>query len=144
MIKTERKTYQTAGRQKLIGFFKANPDRQFTVDELCKQLYGNGESGRSSVYRRLAELCDTDAVRMFRSEELRCNVYQYVGSGCDCREHFHAKCIKCGRLEHLACGDSSAFAAHLLGEHGFQIDCGQSVLYGVCAQCNPSERGEQK
>jgi len=140
---TARKSYQTEGKQRLIGFFEAHPDCQFTVEELCQRLHGSGDRGKSSLYRRLTELCRADAVRMFRSEELRCNVYQYVGSACDCREHFHAKCLQCGRIEHLACGDSSEFAKHLLQDHGFQIDCGQSVLYGVCAACKEERKGQK-
>lgn len=130
-----RKIYKTDGRQKLMDFLEQNPDRQFTVEELCLTLNGDAESGRSSLYRRLGELCRRDVLRVFRDEERKCNVYQYVGICCDCREHFHAKCVRCGKIEHLHCGDSSEFAKHLMDDHGFRIDCGQSMLYGVCAAC---------
>lgn len=137
-----RKAYKTEGRQRLIEFFEAHPDCQFTVEELCRSLNGDAERGRSSLYRQLGELCREDVLRVFRSEEQRCSLYQYVGTACDCREHFHAKCVKCGKIEHLHCGDSSEFAKHLMDQHGFQIDCGQSVLYGVCAQCYQEQRRE--
>ncbi len=104
-------------------------------------LNGDTASGRSSLYRRLGELCQRDVLRVFRDEERKCNVYQYVGTGCDCREHFHAKCVRCGRIEHLHCGDSSEFAEHLMNDHGFRIDCGQSMLYGVCAACAQGREG---
>ena len=136
-----KKVYKTEGRQRLIGFFESHPDCQFTVEELCVSLNGDAQSGRSSLYRQLGELCSEDVLRVFRSEDRKCSVYQYVGSGCDCREHFHAKCVKCGRIEHLHCGDSSEFAQHLMDGHGFRIDCGQSVLYGVCARCNEGRKG---
>lgn len=139
-----KKTYQTEGRRQLVDFFEANPDCQFTVEELCLQLNGDSARGRSSLYRRLGELCREDVLRMFRNEDEKCNVYQYVGSSCDCKEHFHAKCVRCGKIEHLHCGDSSEFAKHLMDGHGFRIDCSQSVLYGVCARCGASERGEGK
>ena len=130
-----RKIYRTEGRERLIGFLSEHPDCQFTVDELCLQVNGGQENGRSSIYRQLSELCARDAVRKYRDHERACSVYQYVGAACDCRDHFHAKCLKCGKIEHLECGDSSEFARHLQSEHGFAIDCGQSVLYGVCAAC---------
>ena len=136
-----KKVYKTEGRQRLMGFFEAHPDCQFTVEELCVSLNGDAQSGRSSLYRQLGELCSEDVLRVFRSEDRKCSVYQYVGSGCDCREHFHAKCVKCGKIEHLHCGDSSEFARHLMDGHGFRIDCGQSVLYGVCARCNEGGEG---
>ena len=134
-----KKTYQTQGRRRLVCFFEDHPDCQFTVEELCLQLNGDCVRGQSSLYRQLGELCRGDILRMFRDEERKCNLYQYVGAACDCKEHFHAKCLKCGRIEHLHCGDSSEFAKHLMDGHGFRIDCGQSVLYGVCAACNTAE-----
>lgn len=136
-----RKTYKTEGRERLIGFLSAHPDCQFTVDELCLQIHGDGACGRSSLYRQLSELCERDAVRKYRDSARACNVYQYVGGACDCSEHFHAKCLSCGKLEHLDCGDSAKFAKHLQSEHGFSIDCGQSVLYGVCADCRARAEG---
>ncbi len=131
----EKKSYKTVGKEKMIRFFSEHPDCQFTAEELCRALNGDGESGKSSVYRQLSELCRADAVRKFRSDARGGSVYQYVATEGDCRNHFHAKCIRCGVLEHLACGDSSGFASHLLDKHGFSIDCGQSVLYGVCRSC---------
>ena len=128
------KQYKTEGRERLLAFLSRNPDKHFTAEEICHAVHG-GEGRQSSVYRHLSELCASDVVRKFRDEETAKTHYQYVGEHCDCRDHFHAKCLKCGRLEHIACGDSEEFAAHLLAEHGFTIDCGQSILYGVCAHC---------
>lgn len=129
------KAYKTEGKEKLLQFLAGRRDEQFTVEEICLALNGKTQAAQSSVYRRLGELCANDIVRRFRNEEKQCNVYQYVGQECDCKHHFHAKCVKCGRLEHLDCGDSVDFAKHLLKEHGFSVDCGQSLLYGVCAKC---------
>ena len=134
-------TYKTAGRQKLLDFLQSHPDRQFTVDELAESLNNTAEKkiGKSTLYRHLSELCDKDVIRKFRSEERGCNVYQYVGNGCDCRDHFHEKCTVCGKIQHLDCHVTTDFAMHLLREHGFSVNCGQSILYGVCAECR--ERG---
>ena len=134
----EKKTYRTEGREHLKSFLKAHPDRQFTAEELCEQVCG---SSMSSLYRRLTELCEDGSVKAFRNESLRRNVYQYVGAGCDCGKHFHAKCLRCGKLEHLSCGDSLEFARHLQCDHGFLIDCGQSVLFGLCADCGRKSEG---
>lgn len=130
------KQYKTVGREKLLQFLSGHPDWQFTADEICAAVRGDAEGGQSSVYRHLSELCASDVVRKFRDEETARWKYQYVGDSCDCRNHFHAKCIRCGRIEHLDCGDSAEFARHLLTEHGFSIDCGQSLLYGVCSACS--------
>jgi Fur family ferric uptake transcriptional regulator len=131
----KKQTYNTESRQALVEFLSRNPDRQFTTEELCLAVNGDAARGKSSIYRHLTGLCRDDVVRKFQSEARKCSVYQYVGEHCDCGKHFHEKCLRCGKLSHLDCTDSIAFAAHLLQEHGFAVDCGQSILYGVCADC---------
>ena len=133
-VRKRMKPYKTAGRERLLEFLSSNPDKHFTAEEICIAVHG-GEARQSSVYRHLSELCAIDAVRKFRDEETAKTRYQYVGEACDCRNHFHAKCLRCGKIEHLDCGDSVEFAAHLLAEHGFSVDCGHSILYGVCERC---------
>jgi len=136
-----KKPYNTPGRQKLIRFLSENPDCQFTTEELCRAVNGTAETGKSSVYRHLTALCDCEIIRRFRSEERKCSVYQYIGKGCDCDSHFHEKCIRCGKIQHLDCGESDEFARHLLTEHGFEVFCGQSILYGLCAECRTLTMG---
>ncbi len=137
-----KKVYNTGGRRELIEFLSQNPDRQFTTEELCLAVNGDTAHGKSSVYRHLTSLCQDEIVRKFRSEERNCSVYQYVGDRCDCGKHFHEKCLRCGQISHLDCTDSIEFAAHLLKEHGFAVDCGQSILYGVCAACRSQKGGQ--
>ncbi len=135
----KRMNYQTAGRRALLHFLEQHPDRQFTADELYTALRCDGEVGKSTVYRLLGDLCARDTVRKFRSDARGCSVYQYVGEGCDCRDHFHEKCMKCGRIQHLDCHATAEFIQHLSHEHGFLVDCGQTILYGVCAECCESQ-----
>lgn len=142
-MRLEKKPYQTAGRRRLVSFLAEHPDRQFTVDELCMAINGSAEAGKSSVYRQLSGLCAAETVRKFRNEARGCSVYQYVGGALACRDCFHAKCLRCGRLEHLDCGDSVVFARHLMAEHGFAIDCGRSVLYGYCRECLKKAGGKR-
>jgi Fur family ferric uptake transcriptional regulator len=40
---------------------------------------------------------------------------------------------------HLECKCSDEVAEHLLGTHGFTVDRGRSVLYGICAACGKRE-----
>ena len=136
-----KKNYHTEGREALIEFLSGNPDRQFTVDELYLAVRSTAKLGKSSVYRQLSELCAGESVRRFYSGGSKRALYQYVGHACNCRQHFHEKCLRCGNLRHLECDDSRLFVEHLLKVHGFSIDCGQSILYGVCADCRAAEGG---
>ena len=139
----EKKTYRTIGRQRISSFFAEHPDRQFTTEEICYALNGDKETGRSSIYRHLSELCAADVIQKFHSADRNCSVYQYVGAECDCRSHFHGKCVQCGAIEHLGCHDSAHFAGHLLKEHGFEVFCGQSILYGLCETCRQIKKGDE-
>lgn len=130
-------TYQTQGRKKLISFLLTYPDKQFTVDELYHALSQGDEvsaSGRSSLYRQLSKLCEEGCVRKYRGDNQSAYVYQYVGAR-DCCHHFHLKCVICGELTHLDCRVSDELLSHVADEHGFRIDSGRSMLYGLCAQC---------
>ena len=134
--------YQTSGKQRLVEFLCRNENRQFSVDELHSEMTAEGsEIGKSSLYRQLEVLCDKGAVRKFRDESRNCAVYQYVGKECDCGTHFHEQCTVCGKLNHLDCGDSAEFVEHLLRVHGFSVDRGRSILYGVCAACRAEGKG---
>ncbi len=134
-----KRNYNTSGKQKLLEFFEKNPDCQFTPEDICLAINGNTESKKSSLYRHLSELCEREVVRKFRSDERGGSVYQYIGESCNCRPHFHTKCINCGAIRHLDCDDSEKFAKHLLREHDFEIFCGQSMLYGLCGECRKKE-----
>ena len=130
------RVYKTAGRQRLLDFLESNPDRQFTVEELCTEMdRQDGETSRkSTLYRHLSELCSDGTVRKYRSDTESAYVYQYVGQG-DCRHHFHLKCVSCDTLVHLECAVSEELLSHISAHHGFEVDSGRSILYGLCKSC---------
>lgn len=134
-------TYKTVGRQKLLSFLHGHPDKQYTVDELCRAINPGGEpgSGKSTLYRHLSELCQAGTVRKYRDDRQAAYVYQYVGGG-DCCHHFHLKCLSCGELVHLECQVSRELLTHIRTDHGFEVDSGRSILYGFCAACAASNR----
>ena len=138
-------TYKTAGRERLLRFLECHPDRQFLVDDLTEELNRQTEAGaheskssKSSLYRHLSELCDEGTVRKYRSDIQSAYVYQYVGRG-DCCHHFHLKCQSCGALFHLECAVSEELLTHIRSDHGFRVDSGRSILYGVCEACSKTE-----
>lgn len=130
-------TYKTEGRKRLLKFLIENPDRQLTADEITSELSTeNCIESKSSIYRRLSELCEEGSVRKFRSASQSSFVYQYIGHG-DCCHHFHLKCVACGRLVHLDCHLSDELLKHIQNDHHFQVDSGRSILYGFCDGCRP-------
>lgn len=143
----EKKHYNTGGRIRLCSYLKqvaANPPKN--ADDIYNGLCsfctaeGVGAPGRSSVYRMLSELSAEGEVAKFPAGNGESAfVYQYVGAKRGCDHHFHLHCLRCGGVTHLECDCSNEIAEHLQKAHGFEIDRGRSVLYGVCAVCGNQE-----
>lgn len=136
-------TYNTSGRMKLTAFLARNQHKQYTVEELCAQMRGEGMSAsKSSLYRQLEKLCEAGVVRKFRDAEKNSSFFQYIGDDADCGKHLHLKCRLCGKLIHLHCELAGSLVSHIADEHDFRIDSKKSVLYGVCRECKNG--GEQE
>ena len=61
--------------------------------------------------------------------------YQYVEQGKGCCDHLHLQCVKCGRIYHLDCAFMKEISEHIEKDHGFELQCRNSVLYGICKDC---------
>ena len=61
--------------------------------------------------------------------------YQYVEHGHKCDSHLHLKCVRCGRIIHLECGFMDEISEHIYKDHGFELQCKNSILYGICKEC---------
>lgn len=144
--------YQTSQKKKIIDFMRAHPDRQFTADEICKAINtakvldgsemtasaSASKVGLSTVYRQLISLCNSEILHKF-STEGGSSVYQFASPDGNCSHHFHLKCIECGRIIHLDCRMSDELLAHIADVHGFEVNSGKSVLYGICDRCSSAE-----
>lgn len=131
------KHYQTAGRAQLTAYLAAHAaQRPQSAKEICAGLAAEGGApGNSSVYRLITVLCEEGELRHTKDPE-GVAVYQYVGEGgAVCRSHFHLQCTACGRVTHLTCGCGAEIARMLATEHGFAVDSGKTVFYGLCAAC---------
>ena len=139
-------TYKTGARTQLLSFFDQNSDRQFTADELCAH-FSAPQSGKpiakSTLYRQLDALCREGYLQRFDGTDpasgATVRYYQPSGENGGCRDHFHLKCLVCGALQHLECDQTLALLQHLAATHAFSVDCGRSILYGVCHDCQSAE-----
>ena len=130
--------YNTAAREAIIGFFRTNPDRQFTTEQVFEnivELSGGKTPGKSTVYRLISRLYEEGALRRFRDGSDSNYLYQCARGDGGCEHHFHMKCTECGRVYHLECEKSDDLLCHVLFEHGFKINSGISMLYGECENC---------
>ena len=127
--------YNTKQKQILINFLKNNKNRHLSVAEIAEGVKLCGV-GKSTVYRKITELCDTGELRRFRGYDGKSVVYQYMDSGKDCKNHFHLKCTGCGKLQHLDCESVMVLNSHIKEQHGFFVDMGTTVIYGLCSSCS--------
>lgn len=128
--------YATASRKRILDFLKSNSDRTVTVadiDEYLKRC--DSEVNITTIYRYLDKLAGEGTVMKYVAEKGGKAVYQYVEQGHKCDEHLHIKCIKCGCIVHLECAFMDEIAEHILQDHGFALQCKNSILYGTCEKC---------
>ena len=144
-----KKPYLTPARQAVLSLFSSYPHRQFTAEQVCTLLCsakGEDDSliGKSTVYRQLSRLCEQGQLRRFEATDadgLAVHAYQYVAPEQNCAGHFHLKCQSCGRVSHADAELTERIASQLGAEYGFSVDCGASMLYGLCAVCQNQTKG---
>ncbi len=127
--------YNTKQKQILIEYLNANKNRHLSIAEIAKGI-GDSGIGKSTVYRRITELCEEGVVRRFRGKDGKSVVYQYMENDKNCNSHFHLKCTRCGALQHLNCESMDKINNHIKEHHGFMVDIGTTVLYGLCSSCS--------
>lgn len=128
--------YATASRKRILDFLKKNSDRTVTVADIDGYLKEcDSEVNITTIYRYLDKLAGEGTVIKYVAEKGGKAVYQYVEQGHRCDEHLHIKCVKCGCIVHLECDFMDEIAEHILRDHGFALQCKNSILYGTCEKC---------
>lgn len=132
----KRTEYQTKQKACLLDYLRSNADRHVTAGELLRALADRGTPlGAATVYRQLERLESEGLVRRYTIDDRGSACWQYADGSTECHTHFHLKCTACGTLFHLDCAHLNEIAAHVAADHGFQIDPGRTVFYGLCAAC---------
>lgn len=128
--------YNTAARSRILGFLKENKERAVNANDILKVLNNGGNDVNiTTVYRYLDKLTESGQVMKYIAENGTRAVYQYVEDDHHCQEHLHLQCTKCGAIVHLDCSFMDEIAEHVSLEHGFKIQCRNSIIYGVCRNC---------
>lgn len=134
--------YNTSQKEKLIEFLMKNKEKHTNVQEISAYLRSEGTPvGTATIYRQLDSLVDSGVVRKFVIDGKTGACYQYIENEKNCREHFHLKCLCCGKLIHLECSQLTSISRHIAEHHGFEMDCSQTVFYGRCSECSAETDG---
>lgn len=84
---------------------------------------------RGTVYRNLKHLSDIGEIRKME-----------MPSGADrfdheCHEHYHARCVKCGRVFDVEMDFITDFEKNIKDTHGFEITGHDVFFKGICLEC---------
>ena len=128
--------YNTAARSRILGFLKENKDRTVNANDILNWLNNQGNDVNiTTIYRYLDKLTESGEVMKYIAENGTRAVFQYVGERQHCEEHLHLQCVRCGAILHLDCDFMEEISEHVLKDHGFQIQCKNSIIYGICSDC---------
>jgi Fe2+ or Zn2+ uptake regulation protein len=124
--------------------YRMTPQRQMVLDVLCGQgghmtanevvtavQQQSPYLNRATVYRALDFLC---ALQLITRTEMGGQVVYELAEE---QPHHHLVCRVCGDMQEWDGRAMDALAAHLLNEHGFQVELNHLALSGICAQCRP-------
>lgn len=137
----DKNQYKTRQRQELLDYLRSAGKGHITVSDVCGHFQRSGSPiGTATVYRQLERMVDEGLVNKYLIDAASPACFEYVGreshGGETC---YHCKCESCGRLIHLHCGELQELNAHILNEHGFQINPMRTVFYGLCEDCRRNE-----
>ena len=128
--------YNTAARSRILGFLKENKDRTVNANDILNRLNDQGNDVNiTTIYRYLDKLTESGEVMKYIAENGTRAVFQYVGEKQHCEEHLHLQCVRCGAILHLDCDFMDEISEHVMNEHGFRIQCRNSIIYGECSRC---------
>lgn len=133
--------YKTNGRTRILSFLKAAGDRPVSVSDIKGYMDSiDAPVNVTTIYRYLEKLAaDGNLIRYAAGKDGK-STYLYVEKSHSCDSHLHLRCRYCGSVEHLDCRFMDEISSHILKEHGFSLDCRNSVIYGVCSRCMRREK----
>ena len=122
--------YLTKQRRQLIRYLEQHTDELLTAQDISQALNGISVS---AVYRNLSAMEDGLLKRSIR-ENSREAFYQYIAAP-GCKDSLHLSCRICGKSIHLGDPETQQLLDSTLKTTGFQIDKSETILYGICADC---------
>lgn len=131
---SEKRVYNTKQKDGILRAIVSFGDRHFTAADVVRVLSDGGvRVGQATVYRTIDRLEANGELRKYVVDGISAACYQRVEGRC--REHFHLKCERCGKLIHVECEELSRIASHIASDHGFNVDHSKTVFYGRCKDC---------
>lgn len=129
MIKTnmiQRRTIQCTLVLEAVRKLKNHVTADEVFEEIVKE---HPNIGRGTVYRNLQRLCEEGAIRKVEVPE-GADRYDHI-----CQNHYHIRCIKCGRLFDLDMPYIENLESRAHDLHGFAQISHDILFKGICPAC---------
>jgi len=102
-----------------------------TADEVYSALEKeHPHISRGTVYRNLQRLSDLGEIRK-REIPGSADRFDHI-----CSNHYHAKCLKCGRVFDVDIEYKAALEKSIKNTHGFLFSGHDIVFKGICSECD--------
>ena len=102
-----------------------------TADEVYDTIVKtHPDISRGTVYRNLNLLSDNGTIRKV---EMPSGAVRYDHL---CHDHYHAKCIKCGRVFDVAMEFIADLEGNIKDTRGFVFTGHDIIFKGICFECN--------
>ena len=136
-----RSRYNTKQKNEILTYLQKIKGTPVSAVEISDHLEQQGAKvGKATIYRQLERLQDEGLITKYTADGDRSAYYEYIGKAdCVAAVCYHCKCLRCGDLIHLDCGELAAVNAHLAAEHGFTVDPVKTIIYGLSSRCREEE-----
>ena len=125
--------YMTKQRKLLMDYLSEHTDEKLSAGQIAEAL-SKKEISTSAIYRNLTVLEQEGKVRRSVKPGSQEAFYRYADDE-HCQGHMHLSCLRCGRTVHVEEKETDALANRLAKNEGFALDRTDTVLYGICADC---------
>ena len=125
--------YLTKQRKLLLDFLAEHTDETLSAGQIADALAGK-EISTSAIYRNLAALEQEGRLKRSARPGSQEAYYRFTDEE-DCRGHLHLSCLRCGKTVHVEEAETDALTHKLAKSEGFALDREDTVLYGICADC---------
>ena len=123
----------TKQRKLLLAFLSAHADETLPTSRIVEAL-ADEKISASAIYRNLSALELEGKLKRSAKPGSQELYYRYTGAE-SCQGHLHLSCLRCGKTVHMEENETDALAQRLAKNEGFTLDRADTVLYGICADC---------
>ena len=121
-----RNTIQCALVHEAVNKLRCPATADQIYDEVVKE---HPNISRGTVYRNLQRLCELGDIRK-----------REIPGGADrfdhlCSDHYHARCVKCGRVFDVDMDYMADMEKSIRDTHGFVFTGHDIVFKGICSEC---------